>query len=253
MSTDKKVLRYIISSCKVLKHGFCQLIYEVWDKKKMKNGIPVVPHRKQIKYLKECLETKVESDAISGEITVGELRTFYSFMKKEESNRFLAHVLKKLRPAILKYQLKKAEESKLEMEESLTYSRTRVQAYGEGFAIANVPDEQLQAIGMMLGVATRRWKEETVKREVDEQLNKNEHMLCPITRAVFFDPVVASDGHTYERCAIETWLHKHKTSPVTRKPISILRDNDGLKSLIASTRELLQEQIYAKCELPKLE
>lgn len=226
----------------------------MWNKYRERNhNIRDVPLRKQLKHLKKCLEAKVDSDAVSGEITVGELRKFYSFMKKEESERFLAHVLKKLRPAILKYQLKKAEEAKLEMEESLKYSRTRVQAYGEGFAIASVPDEQLQAIGMMLGVATRRWKEETVKREVEKQLNENENLRCPITHTLLLDPVVASDGRTYERRAIETWLHKHKTSPFTRKPISILRDNDGLKSLIAATRELLQEQMCAKCELPKLE
>ena len=29
---------------------------------------------------------------------------------------------------------------------------------------------------------------------------------CPITQERFFDPVVAADGHTYERIAIERWL-----------------------------------------------
>jgi len=29
------------------------------------------------------------------------------------------------------------------------------------------------------------------------------------------DPVVASDGHTYERYAIEQWLSKNKSSPLT--------------------------------------
>lgn len=30
------------------------------------------------------------------------------------------------------------------------------------------------------------------------------------------DPVVAKDGHTYERSAITTWLETHKTSPMVR-------------------------------------
>jgi len=37
-------------------------------------------------------------------------------------------------------------------------------------------------------------------------------MTCPITLAPFVDPVIASDGHTYERCAIEAWFragHKY--------------------------------------------
>ena len=30
--------------------------------------------------------------------------------------------------------------------------------------------------------------------------------LCPILHAPFREPVVAEDGHTYERSAIEAWL-----------------------------------------------
>ena len=33
--------------------------------------------------------------------------------------------------------------------------------------------------------------------------------LCPILHAPFREPVVAEDGHTYERSAIEAWL-RHK-------------------------------------------
>ena len=29
------------------------------------------------------------------------------------------------------------------------------------------------------------------------------------------DPVIAADGHTYERAAILEWLQTHSTSPVT--------------------------------------
>ena len=29
------------------------------------------------------------------------------------------------------------------------------------------------------------------------------------------DPVVSSDGHTYERSEIEKWLKKNETSPLT--------------------------------------
>ena len=28
------------------------------------------------------------------------------------------------------------------------------------------------------------------------------------------DPVIAADGHSYERAAIEAWLQDHDTSPV---------------------------------------
>jgi hypothetical protein len=42
-----------------------------------------------------------------------------------------------------------------------------------------------------------------------------EELLCPITGEIFVDPVMTSDGHTYERRAIESWLEKHRTSPAT--------------------------------------
>lgn len=29
------------------------------------------------------------------------------------------------------------------------------------------------------------------------------------------DPVIAADGHTYERSAMHSWLQHHQTSPVT--------------------------------------
>lgn len=48
------------------------------------------------------------------------------------------------------------------------------------------------------------------------------NFICPITRVVMTDPVVASDGHSYERQYIEEWLKDHNTSPVTRKSMDKL-------------------------------
>ena len=39
--------------------------------------------------------------------------------------------------------------------------------------------------------------------------------LCPITQELMRDPVIASDGHTYERGAIEIWFSKKVVSPKT--------------------------------------
>ena len=48
------------------------------------------------------------------------------------------------------------------------------------------------------------------------QSNKDisEDFLCPITHQIMFDPVVAADGETYEREAIETHLKRRQTSPL---------------------------------------
>ncbi|CAF3891766.1 unnamed protein product [Rotaria magnacalcarata] len=59
-------------------------------------------------------------------------------------------------------------------------------------------------------------------------------LYCPITRERFRDPVVGSDGHTYERESIIEWLHSHGTSPLTREPMSAssLRSNFVVKKLL---------------------
>ena len=37
------------------------------------------------------------------------------------------------------------------------------------------------------------------------------------------DPVIAADGRTYERAAMEEWLQQHDTSPVTGTKLRHLR------------------------------
>ncbi len=38
---------------------------------------------------------------------------------------------------------------------------------------------------------------------------------CPITHEMMVDPVMAADGHTYDRPSIERWFAAHNTSPLT--------------------------------------
>ena len=45
-------------------------------------------------------------------------------------------------------------------------------------------------------------------------------LRCPITHEIFLDPVIISDGFTYEREAIEKALNKSKKSPLTNKALS---------------------------------
>ena len=43
--------------------------------------------------------------------------------------------------------------------------------------------------------------------------------LCPLTLDLMMDPVVTSDGQTYERRSIEQWLAQSSTSPLTGHPL----------------------------------
>ena len=44
-------------------------------------------------------------------------------------------------------------------------------------------------------------------------------LLCPITHHAIRIPVVAEDGCTYEKTAINRWLHRSSISPVTRQSL----------------------------------
>jgi hypothetical protein len=63
-----------------------------------------------------------------------------------------------------------------------------------------------------------------------------QHLQCPITLEVMTDPVIAADGITYERTAIEDWLRTHNTSPLTNTPLTSksLTPNLVVRGIISS-------------------
>jgi len=79
-----------------------------------------------------------------------------------------------------------------------------------------------------------------------------EEFICPITQVTMVDPVLASDGRTYERSAITEWLRTHSTSPITRETMhqQSLTPNYALKSMIERHRvpkpnQIQQDHSYA--------
>ena len=64
---------------------------------------------------------------------------------------------------------------------------------------------------------------------------------CPITFGLMTDPVIAEDGHTYEREAIEQWFVNHSTSPKTNLPLISMNliANIALRNTI---RDMLAKQ-----------
>ena len=87
--------------------------------------------------------------------------------------------------------------------------------------------------------------EVAVARVEDEIVDVDiETLLCPITQEEFEDPVVAADGHTYERGGILQWLEKHDTSPLTGAQLSSkqLFANWTLRSVMSDYKRRLLEQ-----------
>lgn len=71
---------------------------------------------------------------------------------------------------------------------------------------------------------------------MNEQLKKN--LTCTLTEQIFVDPVIATDGHTYERAAIVDWVNCFRCSPATGAQMdATFRDNTEIKDIIKSIRQ----------------
>lgn len=65
-----------------------------------------------------------------------------------------------------------------------------------------------------------------------------DHLKCPITLHLFDQPVIASDGHTYEKSAIQTNMQHDKKSPFTRKELlKTLYPNVSIRTLCVEFKE----------------
>ena len=103
--------------------------------------------------------------------------------------------------------------------------------------VHTLSENDLRKLGLPLGARkrfTENAKDLKVKREPP-----NEY-LCPITMTLMTEPVLLSDGFTYEKSAIEKWLSKHDKSPMTNGILesNLLIPNRQLKKLIEDFREL---------------
>lgn len=98
---------------------------------------------------------------------------------------------------------------------------------------------------------------EEENHEEEKELEVPEGFECPITSNLMVDPVITSDGHTYERYAIERWLSTNDTSPLTGALLlsNNMVPNIALRKMIQAFREEhsipeleLEEELEAELE-----
>ena len=70
-----------------------------------------------------------------------------------------------------------------------------------------------------------------------------EDFVCPITKDVMEDPVLANDGYTYERIAIMQYVVNEGKSPMTRQEMNEaqLMPNRALKSIIENGEQRIKQ------------
>ena len=79
-----------------------------------------------------------------------------------------------------------------------------------------------------------------LKRLKSMTSDMSKHLVCSITQELPVDPVLAEDGHTYERAAIIQWIATKRTSPIDdncRLDASRLMSNISVKQQIEALVE----------------
>ena len=94
----------------------------------------------------------------------------------------------------------------------------------EGDAIAQAADDSSSSLSATGAASAYDAPPEAPEAEAPAEAatspgDEPPELLCPITLSMMGDPVVANDGHSYERAAIATWLATHDTSPLAGKTL----------------------------------
>lgn len=99
-----------------------------------------------------------------------------------------------------------------------------------------------QAQDLQLQLTALQQVHENLRAAVTER-GVPEDFLCPITREMMIDPVVIADGHTYERNAIEEWLVRKHTSPMTNQELvyEAIIPNHALRRQIFAWKEWVEK------------
>ena len=107
--------------------------------------------------------------------------------------------------------------------------------------------------GLMGGM--QEGEEEAVEGELEDENIPNE-CFCPITQEIMEDPVIAQDGHTYERAAIKRWFDMGKRiSPKTgaRLLSTELTPNYTMRSLIQDIKAQVPVLARHKVDMQNIE
>eukprot|EP01026_Neomeris_dumetosa_P038218 TRINITY_DN3113_c0_g1_i1.p1 TRINITY_DN3113_c0_g1~~TRINITY_DN3113_c0_g1_i1.p1 ORF type:complete len:523 (-),score=58.61 TRINITY_DN3113_c0_g1_i1:435-2003(-) len=91
------------------------------------------------------------------------------------------------------------------------------------------------------------------------ELDALQNLKCPLSREVFRDPVMASDGIIYERAYIEAWMAKNSSSPCTYhqlesnclQPVIPLRDaltTIQQQQVVVSQQQVIIEDLKKRLE-----
>jgi len=103
---------------------------------------------------------------------------------------------------------------------------------GDDDALSACTPKELKEIRAMLEASLEATNARIQVALIAERLQPD--LTCPISQEVMCDPVVASDGNSYERSAIASWLLNHDKSPLSGEKLDgVLLPNTRLRAIIS--------------------
>ena len=171
------------------------------------------------KWTRNALVARKEYQTVVATVTE-DLKTQHNAKKREIKSRITE---KEREIAVLKKELAQCD---LETEETMEQtSRLAKQWY-------DCVDAHVVRANEIVG-----FLDETLEPPPPRHHSPPDHLVCPITSELMVEPVVAADGQTYERSAIESVIvlsggALSKSSSPTSSPTSVLRENVQIRSEI---------------------
>ena len=87
--------------------------------------------------------------------------------------------------------------------------------------VTEIQGARATVVASILGVRLSSQKHSFAKMRFLQEGGDNEgvprQLVCPITHELMQEPVVAEDGHTYEKAAIVEWFRNRNSSPMTNE------------------------------------
>lgn len=110
----------------------------------------------------------------------------------------------------------------------------------DGAELSHLTKETMAELGVeSLGLRSRLLRKVQAVKAEQSSADFPDEFLCPISRELMKDPVIAEDGYSYERECIESWIRgKNKRSPMTNLLLktTLLTPNRSLKTAIQRWR-----------------
>merc|ERR1712113_233227 len=96
------------------------------------------------------------------------------------------------------------------------------------------------------------------QEQLDELLQEDPELCCPVSLVLFVDPVIASDGFMYEKASLEGLLRANMASPMTRERLkkehlpAKQRRSAAIEFRERRAKELSQYAAQVASEMPHL-